>query len=314
MIFGTPITWFFTEVFASVLFIICIIHALQQENGKIKLIELLAFILYSAIFENIGVFMDIYDYNVNRIMMIGKVPIEILMLEGVIFYVALRLAEKLHIPKWGIPFVVGFLASMQDMTIDPAAVFDLHKLGGVMSGQWNWTLRYDGTFFGIPFFNFSGWMYLMAFFVIALELGALLHKKIKNESFGYYYPFLAVIPALLMLVSISRFVLFFQPFFPMYTRGAEIGMLVFNYLLGLFILLRYQKIDKPFDLKNDGLFFFIPVALHLFDIIIAFSLKIEIAYIPVVVVSLFHISYLLFVYLKGKSLSKSTLQNQVVGV
>ena len=94
MIFGTPITWFITEIFASVLFVICLIHAAKQEHGIIRLLELLAFILYSAIFENIGVFMDIYDYNVNRIMMIGKVPIEILMLEGVIFYVALRFAKN----------------------------------------------------------------------------------------------------------------------------------------------------------------------------------------------------------------------------
>jgi len=203
--------------------------------------------------------------------------------------------------------VVGFLASVQDMTIDPAAVFDLHLLDGVISGQWNWTPRYDGTFFGIPFFNFSGWMYLMTFYVIALELGALINTKIKKESFSYLYPFLAVIPALLMLVSISRFALFCQPFFPIYTQGAEIGMLVFNYLLGLFILLRYQKIDKPFDLKKDRLIFFIPIILHLFDIIIAFALKIQIAYIPVVVVSIVHVVYLLLVYRKGNSLAKSTI-------
>ena len=206
--------------------------------------------------------------------------------------------------------MVGLLASVQDMTIDPAAVFDLNLLNGVMSGQWNWTPRYDGTFFGIPFFNFSGWMYLMVFYVIALELGALLHKKIKKDNFGYIYPFLAVIPALLMLVSISRFVLFLQPFFPMYTRGAEIGMLVFNYLLGLFILLRYQKLDKPFDLKKDGLIFFIPAVLHLFDIVIAFALKIEIAYIPVVIVSVIHLAYLLLVYRKAKSLPNQQYKNR----
>lgn len=302
MIFGTPITWFIAEVFVSVLFVMCIIHALRQENGTRKLLELLAFVLYAAIFENIGVFTKVYDYNLFRIMMIGKVPLEVLMIEAVIFYVALRFAEYLKIPKWGIPFVVGVLASIQDMTVDPSAVFDLHKLGGVMSGQWNWTFRYDGTFFGIPFFNFSGWMYLMVFFVASIELGAWIYNKKKNETFGVIYPFLAIIPALFMLVSVSRFVLFCWPFFPIYTRGPEIVMLVINYLVGLFILLRYMKIERPLDLKKDAIVFFFPIVLHLFDIIIAFALKIEIAYIPTVVVGLLHIAFMLFVYFKGRKL------------
>lgn len=304
MIFGTPITWFIVEILTAVLFIICVIHAAKQEHGIIKILEIFGFVLYSAIFENIGVYMDIYDYNVNRIMMVGKVPLEILMLEAITFYIALRFAEKLNLPKWGVPFVVGFLCSVQDMTIDPSAVFDLHLLDGVMSGQWNWTPRYDGTFFGIPFFNFSGWMYMMAFYVLFIELGMWMYKKNKKDSFGYAYPFLAVIPALLLLVTTSRFFLFLQPFFPMYTRGAEIGMLIFNYALALFILLRFQKIDQPFDMKKDGLLFYIPVFLHLFDIVIALVLQIKIAYIPVFVVSLIHIAYLTFVYLKGKKLAK----------
>jgi hypothetical protein len=55
MIFGTPVTWFFTEIMASVLFIWCVAHASKQENGTIRVLELFGFILYAAIFENIGV-------------------------------------------------------------------------------------------------------------------------------------------------------------------------------------------------------------------------------------------------------------------
>jgi uncharacterized membrane protein len=307
MVFGTPITWFIVEILTAVLFVICIIHASKEEHGIIKILTLFGFIIYSGIFENIGVYTHIYDYNLNRIMMIGKVPLQILMLEGITFYIALRFAEKLYLPKWGIPFVIGFLCSVQDMTIDPSAVFDLHLINGVMSGQWNWTFRYDGTFFGIPFFNFSGWMYMMAFYAISIELGMWIFKKNKKESFGYLYPFLAVIPALLLLVGTSRFFLFLQPFFPMYTRGAEIGVLIFNYALGLFILLRFQKITEPFDLKKDSILFYIPVFLHLFDIIIALVLKIEIAYLPTIVVSVIHIAYLAFIYLRGKRLEKAPL-------
>jgi uncharacterized membrane protein len=310
MILGTPITWLFVEILAVVLFIICIIHASKQENALIKTLEMLGFIVYSGIYENIGVFTKIYDYDQHRIMLIGKVPLEILLLEAVIFYAALRLVEFLRIPAWGKALVVGFLASVQDMTIDPSAAFDLHSFNGVMSGQWNWTPRYAGTFFGIPFFNFSGWMVMIAFYVIAIQVGMWLYKKYNKEIIGYLYPFLSAFVALGLLVSISRFFLFGYPFFPLYTRGAEIALLVFNYFVGLFILLRFQKIDRPFDFKKDASIFIVPIALHVYDVVVAFALKIQIAYIPAVAVSLIHIAYLLFVYFKSNRLGLVTAKHR----
>lgn len=301
MVLGTPLTWLIVEILAFVLFVMCVIHASKHEHGIIKVLELLGFIVYAGIYENIGVYMHIYDYNLHRIMLIGKVPLEILMLEAVIFYVAFQLAERLHIPRWGLPFVVGFLSSIQDMTVDPSAVFDRYLLDGTLSGQWNWTPRYEGAFFGIPFFNFSGWMWMMVYYAFAIQIGAWLYKKYKRDLIGYLYPFVGALLAVLLLVSpITTFFLFGAPFFPFYTRGAEIVLLVVNFTIGLFILLRTAKIDRPFDLKKDGILFYIPLGLHLFDIVIAFALQIEIAYVPVIVVSLIHIAYLAYLFAKGK--------------
>lgn len=307
MIFGTPITWFIAEVLSAVLFILCIIHAAKQEHGIIRVLTLLGFILYSAMFENVGVYTHIYDYNLNRVMLIGTVPIEILMVEAVIFYATLCIAEHLHIPKWGLPFVVGFLSSFQDMSLDPAAVFDLHLLDGVMSGQWNWTAHYANNFFGIPFFNFSGWMYLMAFYVFALEVGRWIYNKKKKEGFGLAYPFLAVIVAFLLLVSpLVRFLLFAEPFAPMYTRTAELIMLIINFGVGLFILLRFMKVDRPFDLKKNAVVYIVPIVLHIYDLIMAFTLGLQNVIIPVVVVSLLHFVFLAFVFFRGKKFAGSS--------
>jgi len=301
MIFGTPITWFIVEVIAAVLFLVCIVHASKQEHGIQRVLELLGFVFYAAIFENIGVFTHIYDYNLNRVMMIGKVPIEILLIEAVIFYASFQLVTKLRIPHWAKPFAIGFLSSFQDMSLDPAAVFDLHLLDGIQSGQWNWTPRYEGAFFGIPFFNFSGWMYLMAYYSAAVLVGRWLYAKYNKEAIGYLYPFVGGLLGVVLLVSpLTQFLLFGMPFFPIYTRGAEIALLVVNFAVGLGLLLRFQKLDSPFDLKVDYPIFVIPLILHLVDIILAFALKLEAAYIPVVSVSLIHLGYLGFVYLKGK--------------
>lgn len=304
MAFDTPITWLVAEILVSILFVVCIIHASKQEHGTIKVLELFGFIFYSAIFENIGVYFQAYDYNLHRIMLIGKVPIEVLMVEAVIFYATLQLARKLHIPGWGMPFVVGFLASFQDMSLDPAAVFDLHLLDGVMSGQWNWTFRYAGSFVGIPFYNFSGWMYLMAYYVLAIQVGWWLYMKYQKEWVGYLYPFVGGLLGVALLVSpITRFLLFVNPFFSMYTQGAELTILVINYLLGLGILLRYQKVNQSFDLKRDYPIFVVPLVLHLYDILLVFALNLQVAYLPVLLVSAIHLGYLLYLYLKGKKLA-----------
>jgi hypothetical protein len=301
MIFGTPVTWFIVEIIAAVLFLVCIVHASRQEHGILRILELLGFVFYSAIFENIGVFTHIYDYNLNRVMLIGKVPIEILLIEAVIFYASFQLVAKLRIPNWAKPFAVGFLSSFQDMSLDPSAVFDLHLLDGILSGQWNWTPRYEGAFFGIPFFNFSGWMYLMAYYSAAVLVGRWLYAKYKKEAIGYLYPFVGGLLGVVLLVSpLTQFLLFGMPFFPIYTRGAEIALLAVNFAIGLGLLLRYQKLDSPFDLKADYPIFVIPLILHVVDLVLAFALKLEAAYIPVVAVSLIHMGYLAFVYLKGR--------------
>ena len=252
MIFGTPITWFIVEVIAAILVLVCIVHASRQEHGILRVLELLGFVFYAAIFENIGVFTGIYDYNLNRVMLIGKVPIEILLIEAVIFYATFQLVGKLQLPNWAKPFTVRFLSSFQDMSLDPAAVFDLHKLNGALSGQWNWVPRYEGAFFGIPFFNFSGWMYLMAYYTAAILIGRWLYANYKKEAIGYLYPFVGGLAGVLLLVSpLTQFLLFGMPFVPIYTRGAEIALLAFNFAVGLGLLLRFQKLGATFDLKQD---------------------------------------------------------------
>jgi uncharacterized membrane protein len=301
MVFGTPISWFIAEILSMILFILCIVHAARQEHGIIRILESFGFLIYSAIYENIGVYTTMYNYDLHRIMMIGKVPVEILLIEAVTLYACITLADKLHIPAWGKPFVVGFLTSIQDMTLDPASVYDRHLFNGVLSGQWNWQLHYSGTFFGIPFFNFSGWLYMMGYYVLVIELGKWWLKKSKKEIVGYIYPILSTIAALLLLVSpVTRFALFGMPFYAMYTRGAELVLLIVNYAVSLFILIRYLKIDQPFDFKRDFPVFVIPIALHGFDILVTLVLQLKEALIPVCLVSLVHIAFLIFVYLRGK--------------
>ena len=296
MIFGTPLTWFLAEILSVVLFVVCLIHASKQKDAVLRILELVAFLLYSGIFENIGVYAKIYDYDLHRIMLVGKVPAGILLFEAVIFYVGLRLTEFLDIPNWGKPFVVGFLASLQDMTMDPAAVFDLHSFNGVISGQWNWTPHYAGGFFNIPYFNFTGWMSMMVYYTAFILIGECLYKKNQQPFVGYIYPFAAALLSVILMVSpLNQLVLFGAPLVPLYTKNVELVLLVINFSIACLILLKCQKPTRAFNFWRDGIVIAIPFVLHLYDIMVAFALRIEVAYVPVVLVSAIHLLYLFHV-------------------
>lgn len=324
MIFGTPVSWFITELFAWVIFFVTIQHATKQEDSFLRILELFGFILGAAIFENVGTnVVHTYYYDVRRIMMVGGVPLEILLLEASIWYAAFNLVRKLHVPFWAIPFIVGLFGSVQDMTIDPAAVFDTFPLAptvadavnqthpgalgsGIMSGQWNWTNPgYDGGFFGIPFYNYSGWMYLMVFYTIWAMLGRWLYTKTGSKPIiGYLYPFVAgVLQAFSFSNPVSRFLLFgsIDPFQSTYM--SELLLLIFNYTFATVLIIVFWKRMQKIDLKADGLIFLgIPIILHLFDIVYAFARGTSVAYIPVIVVSAIHFGYLFLLFRKNASL------------
>lgn len=324
MIFGTPVSWFLVEIFSLVLFFMSINHAIKQENPFIKVLELFGFVLGAAIFENVGTnVVHTYYYDIRRIMMIGGVPLEILLMEASIWYAAFNLVKKLNVPVWAIPFIVGLFGSVQDMTIDPAAVFDTYAVSqnvadtinvshpgalgnGIISGQWNWTNPgYDGGFFGIPFYNFSGWMYLMAFYSAWVLLGRWLYKKLKFNWIAYAYPFVAgVLQAFSFSNPLSRYALFgnLDPF--QSTLMSELVMLIVNFAFAIFLIIAFRKRMTAIDLKKDGLILFgFPVIIHLYDIIYAFAKGTTVAYVPVLLISAIHFVYLFLVFRQNKKLT-----------
>ncbi|MCK5811687.1 MAG: carotenoid biosynthesis protein [Clostridiales bacterium] len=303
---SSPITWVIAEILAFVLFIYCLAVIIKQNKNRNRVyrtFELFGFVVFAGIFENIGVIGNTYNYSLDRLVMIGVVPLSILMFEAVIFYAALRFAELMKFPKWAIPFVVGFLGVLQDLTIDPVAVFDLHLVKGVMEGRWNWTSHYKEMFFGIPYFNYTGWFFLMFYYATLILLGRYLYKKSKEKtSVGIAYITIAPIAGVLLIVSpINRFLLFLYPIFPLFkNRVAEISMLSLIMIVSMVIMFIYRKRGEMVNIIKQPVVWVIPLILHLFDIILAFSLKITLAYIPVILFASVHLGYLAYYLLKSK--------------
>ncbi|WP_160297617.1 carotenoid biosynthesis protein [Demequina salsinemoris] len=305
MIFGTPVSWFLFEVLSVAVFIAAVIHAAGRTKAKQHILVMVAFVIYAGAFENIGVWQNIYDYSTDRIMMIGKVPLSILLVEAVTLYCALWLAEQLRLPWWAGAFVAGAIGALQDMTIDPSNVFDIHVIDGVASGQWNWTMHYEGGFFGIPVFNFSGWFTMMLYFALFVGLLDKLADRKGKAWLTTGAPLLAIIPSLIMLVTPVNLVLLFGwDALQGYGLVAESVMLAVNMGVAILLLFRYAKWDQPLDLKRDAAVLAIPIVLHLWDIGLAFVAGIEQGYVPSLLFTAIHVALLAAVVRTGLRANK----------
>lgn len=293
-----PITWLITEALSIVLFVVCMNHALHSDHPRQRLFELCCFILAAAIFEHVGVLTGNYSYDQHRLMMFGLIPLSILLIEAVIMYSAMVLFESMNMPQWSIIWFVGFLSTLQDMTIDPVYINDTYIYNGIASGQWNWKIYYDPTFWGIPFFNFSSWFFMTGLYAGLLLLGRHIYEQKKNEALGTLYPFVA---AILLIVPLALVALLLVK--PVYSNNTtflfwyELIALIFNMICGAVLIARYWKRMSPVDIKSNGIVVFaIPAILHLYDVIVGLGLGIERSYVPVIVCTLIHMALLFAIY------------------
>jgi hypothetical protein len=297
----TPPSWFIVELLSVALLFICMADAIKTYAGKnamVRIGELFGFIAYAGIYENIGVAANVYYYSLNRIVLVGRVPLSILIIEAVIFYVGMRTTEKLRMPAWTAPFLVGLLGVLQDLTLDPSACYDLHMVKGVLEGRWNWNLHYAHTLFGIPFFNFTGWFTMMFYYSGMILLGRwIFSKSAQGVLAAVAYVMLGILVSLALIVSpLNRFLLMLRPFSPWEPRTNEIVMLIIVLGVSILITLKYLRPREPFDIARDRVIWLVPVILHAYDVLAAYILKIEVAYVPSVLFALPHLVLLYYLF------------------
>jgi hypothetical protein len=111
----------------------------------------------------------------------------------------------------------------------------------------------------VPVFNFPGWMLIMLYGTIGLLVGRWWNKKSGYYgAVGILYPFLTMFGALLMTSSISRLMLWLEPFFDQ-SQPFEWVMLAVHLLVrtALLIFLWLGKMNERFNL-NDLPIFLLP--------------------------------------------------------
>lgn len=303
----TPTSWIFLDVITIISFVVMILYVVKHEERPVPVVfAMFAFLLYSGIFENLGHGLTkMHPYSPYRLLRIGNIALTVSMLESTLFFGAYYLVKQLKVHKWlkwTKPFMVAVLASLPDYVVDPVMAADTYVFDGLAHAQWNWhwpgnlTQVYEGSFFNVPFYNFSGWYFLMLWFGISLALGKWIYRKVNyNKIFGYTFPwFLPVTSMIMMVMPTSRFLLFGN-LTGQTDRASELVVLVIWSLIAVILFAVNRKTASGFTVKSHWQLFATPLMVELAYGAVAVARGLEIAYWPFAVFTAIHT--LFFIYL-----------------
>ena len=303
-----PVPWLLADILTILIsFLVVIFIVRRSKHPVVVLLECFGFIfLYASIYENFAVVQGWYIYG-RSLLMVGDVPLSVPLIEMDVLITGLWLLEKMKVPEWCKPFIVGLFGMLQDFSLDPLTVRQVFTVNGVTSGRWTWLLEPRMVnIYHVPVYNFPGWMLIMlyasAWFLVGR--GWFRHSGYKPVV-GYVYPLLATFLALLTMVSpLSQFLLWLAPFF---TKGsnAEWVMLAFHLVFPAVLLAVFWKgrMKSPITIKSDFPIFAVFVLFHLSDILFTIAGGFNTILWLVVLVSLVHFTLLGLVYFSGKKVS-----------
>jgi hypothetical protein len=266
-----PLDWMIQDIIAILLAVFVLAFIIRREKRPfVVLLEMFAFVfLYASIYENAACVMGLYSYG-RSLVMIGFVPASVPLIEVCVLITGFWFLEKTSLPKWSWAPIVGLFGMLQDFSLDPLAIRQVHTVGGMTSARWNWLIQpaTEVNILRIPVFNFPGWMLIMFYGAVCLLVGRWWYQKSGfHPLVGLVYPFLSMFAALLLMISpLSELLLWLGPFFQ---KGQPIEwfMLAFHLLVPtvLLVFLWRGRMADPFT-KNDLPVFIFPTVLHLSDI------------------------------------------------
>ncbi len=267
-----PLDWLLQDIVVLLLSLFVLAFIVRREKRPwVTILELFAFVfLYASIYENAAGVMGLYSFG-RSLVMIGFVPASVPLIEACVLITGFWFLEKTPVPKWAWPPIIGLFGMLQDFSLDPLAVRQVHTVGAVTSGRWNWLFNpaTDVNILNVPVFNFPGWMLIMLYAAVGLLIGRWWYEKSGFRPWvGCVYPFIAQIGALLLMISpVSQFLLWLGPIFQK-GQPAEWVMLAFHLLLpaALLVFLWRGKMTARFTL-DDLPVFVLPTALHLSDLL-----------------------------------------------
>jgi hypothetical protein len=267
-----PVSWLLQDLLAiGITVLVGVFVVRRSKHPAVALLEGFTFVfLYASVYENFAVVQGWYVYG-RSLLMIGDVPLSVPLIEMDVLVTALWLLEKMELPGWCKPFLAGLFGMLQDFSMDPLSTRQVFSVDGLTSGRWSWLLPKGAVnIFGIPVYNFPGWMLIMLYASAFFLLGRWWFRRSGYKpAVGYAYPFIAILLALVTMVSpLSQFLLWLAPFSAK-GSSAEWIMLAFHLIFPTVLLLVFWRgrMRTQINLKDDLPIFAVLVGFHLSDVL-----------------------------------------------
>jgi hypothetical protein len=291
----------------------------NPDRAPYLFLELVAFVVvYATVFENFAVTQQHYYSYGTSLIMIGNVPLSVPLIEALVFLGGLTLVDSMRVPIWCKPFLVGFFAILQDLSLDPLAVSQVAHVSGGVSARWQWLIVKPGmaSMFNEPAHNWSGWSVFMIYATICLFLGRWwFQKSHAHPLVGLVYPFVSMLGALLLLLSpLSSFLAWLAPFF---AEGSASEWIMFAFFLAfpaiLLLVFWRGRMQQPLLLRETWPIFGIFVVLHASDLVFTvIGGHWNVLWI-VAVSGVVHLLILLTIYVSGRHVEESLRRKEAQG-
>ena len=270
------------EILGLVSFVAILAREIYQKN-EFRVYEILSALVFGLILEIGNTYLGhTYSYSSNFLVQIFNVPLAIGVYWALIIYSAMLLSDQYHLPWTLRPFMDALTAITLDLYLDVVAV---------RLGFWTWVIPQNQEWYGIPFDNLAGWIFVViAFsfiirFIRTLNLKRTLSRVILLLSPLLAYAGLMVLLALYGLLSFLPYALnnwgtwvvsdfkpninvFYNPEIQLWKIIIFVALLVqlINIVVGAMI-----KYRKKYVWRFDLLSFSILTGMHLFILITLFT-------------------------------------------
>ena len=180
-------------------------------SSRQRTLELFSAVIFGLLLEQGDILLfSTYRYNTNWIL-VGDVPLAIALTWAMIIVGAMSVSDSLGLPRaenlerlpgrrgtlrWlarGLPAPLAdaLWVLLLDLALDAVAI---------RIGLWTWTIRLDEGWFGVPWGNFFGWLFVAAFFSFFTRLV----RYSKRAGWQWLVPFISFAGLIGVLVPFVR--------------------------------------------------------------------------------------------------------------
>lgn len=134
-----------------------------------RVLEILSAAVFGVILELGDTYLaHTYSYSQNFLAQIFHIPLAIGFGWAVIIYCAMLLSDQYNTPWFLRPFMDALTAVLLDIAVDAVAI---------RLGFWQWAISLNQEWYGVPFENFAGWIFVVLSFSFLIRFLRTLNMK-----------------------------------------------------------------------------------------------------------------------------------------